>query len=205
VTRLLHRWNRLAVKDRRAITLGTTILAPALLLKLVVLPGIGALTSLREEVARERDLLTREEQLLREADRWPVRYREGEARLIAAAPQLYDGADPVAGAGALAGYLSQRAVARRVFLQQTELRPTIEAGPGVTALSVELRGSTDLEGLVRFMHDIESGRPLVRVERVHVERTARPAFGSSTDEQVLSFSLTVRGFALTTDSAEVAR
>jgi hypothetical protein len=205
MNRLFSRWYRLGSGDRRAILLGAMILGPAVALKLVLLPLVRSWSDLRAEIATERSLLAREEELLSEADRWPVRYTADGARLLAAAPRLYDGADQVAGAGALASYLAQRATARRVFLQQTELRPTEKAGEGVSALGVELRGSTDLEGLLRFVQDIENGKPLVRVERVHIERAERPSFGAHDDEEVLSFSLAVRGFALSTDSTAVAR
>jgi len=203
--RLLSRWQRLGAGDRRAILLGALILGPAVALKLVLIPLVRSWSDLRAEIATERSLLAREEELLAGADRWPARYTADGARLLAAAPRLYDGADQVAGAGALASYLAQRAAARRVFLQQTELRPTEKAGEGVSALGVELRGSTDLEGLLRFVQDLESGKPLVRVERVHVEKAERTSFGTRDDEEVLSFSLTVRGFALTTDQPTVAR
>ncbi len=202
---LLIRWRRLGANDRRAVLIGAMILGPAVALKLVLLPLVRNWSDLRADIASERSLLAREEQLLAEADRWPARFTADGARLLAAAPRLYDGADQVAGAGALAGYLAQRATVRRVFLQQTELRPTEKAGEGVSALGVELRGSTDLEGLLRFVQDLESGKPLVRVERIHIEKGERPSFGAHDDEEVLSFSLTVRGFALTTDSTEAAR
>lgn len=205
MNRFLTRWHGFGAGDRRAISLGALILGPAVLFKLILLPAVRGWSDLRAEVATERSLLGREEQLLAEADLWPARYRGDEARLLAAAPRLYDGADPVAGAGALAGYLSQRAIQRRVFLQQTELRPTTAAGQGVTAIAVELRGSTDLEGLLRFVQDLESGRPLVRVERVHIEKTDRPPFAAQAGEEVLSFSLTVRGFALATGPTESAQ
>lgn len=197
---LLSRWHRIGATDRRALLIGALILGPAIAIKLLLLPLVRSWSDLRAEIATERSLLAREEQLLLEGESWATRARADGDRLLAAAPRLYNGADPVAGAGALAGYLSQHAVARRVFLQQTELRPTTLAGEGVVALAVELRGSTDLEGLLRFVQDLEGGKPLVRVERIHVERSERPAFGPRVDEEVLSFSLTVRGFALATDS-----
>lgn len=202
---LLQRWHRLGAADRRAVLLGALILGPAIALKLVLIPLVRSWSDLRAEVTSERALLAREEQLVSEANVWPARYKTDGERLLASAPRLYDGADPVAGAGALAGYLSQRAVARRVFIQQTELRPTASAGEGVTAIGVELRGSTDLEGLLRFVQDLESGRPLVRVERIHVERPDGGTFGATADEEVLDFSLTVRGFALAVDSTAGGR
>ena len=98
--------------------------------------------------------------------------------------------------GALASYVAQRATAHRVFLQQTELRPTTLAGPGLTALTIEIRGDADLAGFLRFLQDVETGRPLVRVERIYVERTGGAPAGMPGDEEVLAFSATVRGFAL---------
>lgn len=193
-------WLRLSPGDRRAIRIGGMLLAPAIVLKLLLLPLWHAHVDLRDRLASERGLLAREEGLLAQAQLWPLRATGSEQRLLAAAPHLYDGADPVAGAGALASYLAQRAAARRLFLQQTELAPSATAGSGVTALTVEIRGNGDLDGFLHFLQDLEGGRSLVRVERIHVERIGGQAYGVATDEEVLSFAATVRGFALTTDS-----
>lgn len=188
--------------DRRALRLGAMIVVPALFIQLVARPLWRSWGEMEGDLASERSLLAREEALVADAELWPTRYQTGERRLLAEAPKLFDGRDLVAASGSLAGLVAQRAAAHRVFLQQTELRPSTPVDGGVTAIELELRGASDLRGLLGWLADLEDGKRLVRVERIHFERSPTdPAI----DAETISFSATVRGYALASDSAEVAR
>ena len=193
-----------APADRRALFLGSLIVVPALVIQLGLRPLFRSWSATSAELATERGLLAREEGLVAASASWPARAQTGERDLLAAAPALFDGRDLVAASGTLAGVAAQRATAHRVFIQQTELRPSAEVGGEVTSLAIDVRGASDLRGLLGWIADLEAGKRLIRVERIHFERS--PSVDPAIDDETISFSATLRGFALTADSTSgVAR
>ncbi len=191
----LLRLARLTRRDRRALTLGALLAVPAVLFQLGVKPYLHATSELRGRVAREQDLLAREQTLLAELKSYPVRLQRAEATLLREAPRLFAGPDLVAASAALSNYVSGKAAASRVFVQRSETA-TPAADEGVARLAVDLHAVGDLEGILSFLQALESGPKLVTVSRLMIGKAERLTAGQPRDEEVLSLTASIGGYAL---------
>jgi hypothetical protein len=189
---------RLSPRDRRALLVGLGILLPALLVPLALRPFQRALTTARAQLETERDLLVRERRVLAGAAELPPQLQRTTELLALEAPRLFRAPDEVSATAALSGYVAERAHGHRVLLQQAETgAPHPVAGAeGVTGLTVTLRGVGDLEGILGFLHALEEGPRLVRVERLAIERSQRMGPAATDDEEVLSVAALVRGYSV---------
>lgn len=191
---------RRSVREQRLLRFGALALGLWLLVTFGVRPFISDLHDLRERVSRERSLLTRETELLAAASGFARRYAAIERVTLGQAPRLFAGSDALAASGALASYVSGRAAAHRVMVQQTEVQAASAVVAGVLALRVDLRGVSDLEGLAGFLFALEEGPKLVGVEQLVLSRVvAGPGQGP---EQALSFIGTFAGYAFADSAAE---
>ena len=197
----LDRIRRLSRRDRRAVLSGLLVLVPALLFHLIVQPFLGELSEMHGRIERERGLLQREQSLLAEVKAYPRRLQAAEAGLLTEAPRLFAGPDLVAASAALSNYLGGKAHSSRVFLQRSETG-TPAAENGVAELRVELSAVGDLEGMLSFLQALESGPKLVTIPRLVIGRAERVNPSESNDEEVLSLTATVNGYALTEDRSE---
>lgn len=166
--------DRIGERDRRAIRIGLAIVVPALLWVGAVRPYRTALTELRDRIAAERALLAREEALIAASDELPRlldaaadQTRRSELRLVRASNA------PLAEAE-VTGFLQDVAGLSRVLLQ--ELRG-LEPEPGTAGLAtgglvpirLAIRGESDLEGVMTFLHRIETSPLLLRVIELSIE------------------------------------
>lgn len=204
------RMPRLSPRDRRAALLGAAVVGAALLQALVAAPFLGALAEARDALAAERALLARETELLASAAAYPGAFEAGAERLLAAAPRLMSGEDAGAGAAALAGYLRGTARMAPTHLVRLEPAPTREAGPGVRALPVAVAGEGDLEGILTFLHLLETGPKLLHLADLRLEAAPAPRGGAAyaaagayplpapgaEGPEVLSFRFTATAFTL---------
>jgi len=188
---------RLSPRDRHALTVGAALLAAALVVRVVVMPSIQLAADLRIRIERERDLLAREHAVVAEARAYPARMPAAERALLDEAPRLFGGADLATSSATLVNYVSTRALAHRVFVQQSASRPPTAVASGVARLQVELRAVGDLEGVLALLRDLESGPKLLTVERIALSQAERLNLGEAPrDEEVLGLSATVSGYAL---------
>jgi hypothetical protein len=169
------RMPKLGPRDRRAIRLGAAVLGPGLAWSLALSPYLTAAADARDQLAAERGLLRREQQLLASAPSYPGAFDDGAERLMRAAPRLMGGDDEGAAAAALAGYLRQAANAGGANLTRVEPAAAEDAGGGIRALPVAVTGETDLEGLLTLLQSLESGPKLVHVRELRLEAAAPPA------------------------------
>lgn len=184
-------------RDRRALVLGGAVLVPALLFALVVRPLTGSLGEVREQTRMERELLAREMGLLAQAGQYPARLDSARAALRAEAPRLFRGVDGLAAASALENYVGEKAEAARVLVRRSESREGGAEGAGLLSLQVDLQGEGDLQALLTFLRALDTGRRMVRVDRLAVERRE----GAGPETAPLSFTLTVVGYAMGVASA----
>lgn len=196
---------RLTDRDRRALLLGALVLAPALSFTLGVRPYVATLTSARQALDAQRDLLRREIQLLRESEVYPEMAHRAERALRTETPRLFDAPDALSANGALAAYVRERAREHRVLIQQTESKSARPAGRGVLAVEIEIRAQSDLEGHLSFLHALENGPKLVRVEQIGVDPGSRFGFGGSRAQEVLSLSAVISGYALSEEAGATER
>jgi hypothetical protein len=187
---------RLSPRDRRALRIAAIILAPVLLWKAMLHPYFNSLRSHQSALEQEQILLTKEMNLLAQARSFKPRFDAGATALLAEAPRLFDGADTVAAAAALAAYVADQAQAHRVFVQGTQSEASAPSSNGVYVLRVRLSGASDLEGVLRLLQVLHGGSKLVGVEAASLSRAAR--FGQPDDAatEVLAFQLTIVGYAL---------
>jgi hypothetical protein len=63
----------------------------------------------------------------------------------------------------------------------------------LNAATVELRARGDLERVLAFLADLETGETIVRVDRLRIERSGGGA--DAVDQETLALSVTVTGIA----------
>lgn len=186
---------RLSDRDRRALRLAALVLLPSLGWVYGVRPYMESLTGMRDQVVIERATLARERALLAERVRNPNAQGDLRKTALATAPRLFEGRDAVIASAELASYVTATAQRSRVNLQQAATRPMISTTPGVRMLRIEIRGESDLEGILTFLNALETGSKLIRFDKLDVSR----APGRSIEEdgfETLSISATVSGFAV---------
>lgn len=177
----------LQVRDRRALTWGALLIAPALLFTLAIRPAARVYGELATRVERERDLLQREEDLLADAERQTRDYERAERRLLELAPGLFAGPDLVAAGSALGTYVNGLAYRHRVMIQRSEPGPATGASAGVAKLRLDVQGVSDLEGIVGLLEALEGGAKVVGVERLAI---------AAGGQEALTFGATMVGYAL---------
>ena len=187
------KWSTMSPRDRRAVTLGALVLLPGLLYIWGVRPFRSALADAREQLRTERETLARERAAVALAQRNPQLQHVADSAMRHMAPRLFAGRDDVMASAELASYLGEIARETRVFLQDASTRPAGPSMGGVRTLHVELRGESDLVGIMLFLQALERGNKLVRVERLDISRSPR---SEDEDMETLAIAATVSGFAI---------
>lgn len=195
---------RLGTRDQRALLLGLLVAAPVVAYRFGILPYVRILADARNELTVQRDLLLREMRVLDNAPRYPELTNEASAGLQEQTGRLFSGPDRLSATAALVNYVGTEARRHRVLVQQSETRVAQTVGGGVVELQISVRGLSDLHGLLEFFHALEEGPKLVRVDRVSIEGARRVVIGAAADEEVLSFSTVVSGYALSESDPGVA-
>lgn len=191
-----------ARRDRRAIALGAVVVVPALLFVYGVQPYRRALADVRARTEHERAQLAHDRGLATRLPGLP-NARTGMAREVdLEVPRLFDATDDLLATGSLAEYVATVAGASGVQLQQAETRPALSAAPGVRALHVEVHAEGDLDGILHFLRQLETGGKLIRLGELTVERAQGDVNGTKpADVEVLAVSADIYGYRLTGDSS----
>ena len=180
----------MTTRDRRALLLGGGIVIASLLF--VAVRRGGEPGGVKEAIRTERAALARERGLVLQAGAFASALTAERERLNELSPRLFRGEDALAAASAVETYVLDAAERSRVAVRQSESRDAGPAGEGLTSLQVDLRGESDLRGVLSLVRALDSGARLVRVERLSIERTATGAPG---DPEKLDFVLTAFGYA----------
>jgi len=189
-------------RDRRALQLGAAVLLPALLYIWGVKPFRAALADTRDRIATERDVLARERAAVLAAQRTPERQRAADSAMRATTPRLFAGRDDVMASAELVSYLGDAARKSHVWLQDAGTRPASMGGGGVRALHVEIRGESDLQGILTFLQELERGGKLVTVERLDLSRSGR--VGKQDEAETISLAASIVGFSVGPDTDTLA-
>jgi hypothetical protein len=110
-----------------------------------------------------------------------------------AAPRLFEGRDDAIASAQLAAYLGNIARRSRVLMQDANTRPSTTSPEGIRTLRVEVRAESDIQGVATFLHNLESGQKLVRVDRLEISRV--PGLEDKNGFETLSIAATISGFA----------
>jgi hypothetical protein len=137
--------------------------------------------------------LARERAAIELARRNPHLRRVADSAMHDMSPRLFAGRDDVMASAELASYLGDVARQTRVFLQDASTRPAGPTVGGVRTLHVELRGESDLLGVLLFLQSLERGGKLVRVDRIDISQSPR---SQDEDMETLAIAATITGFAI---------
>ncbi|HET9425495.1 MAG TPA: GspMb/PilO family protein [Gemmatimonadaceae bacterium] len=186
-------WSTMSSKDRRAIVLGAAIVMPALLFIWGVRPYRAALAETRDELEIARLALSREKAAVTTTRANPGAQRSADSALMMTAPRLFEGRDDAIASAQLASYLGTVARRSRVLMQDANTRPSSTSPEGIRTLRVEVRAESDIQGITTFLHNLESGQKLVRVDRLEISRV--PGLEERNEFETLSIAATIVGFA----------
>jgi type II secretory pathway component PulM len=189
----------LSSRDTRALRIGALALTPVLAYMLLVRPYAHALDEARSRLSTERELLARERRLVSDAPEYPGRRRRASRALGTMWTRIVRGADTLSVSASLTSYVSDAAEGAGLLVEQVESRTADStrmaslARGGLVASTVELHAQGDLERVMRFLAEMESGETFVRVDRVHVARA--PTTRDAPGQETLTLSATVTGIA----------
>jgi hypothetical protein len=205
-------FGRMSNRDRRAILLGLAVLAPAFLWIAAVRPYRETLAETRAVLDTERALLAREEALLAAAPMLPAALATAEEAVARAELRLVRAPNAPLGEAEVTSYLQDMAGLSRVLLQEMRgLEPDPDAAPpeDVAAFRLAVRGESDLQGVMTFLHRVEESPLLLRIVEVSMEpvierpRTSRRRNDDDDDENqsnepivtgVVEFALVVEAY-----------
>jgi hypothetical protein len=156
----------LSPRDRRALVLGLLVLGPALAWIGVVRPWQRAVAATAENTAAEEALLQRERTLLREAPTLPDRLGAARAALARKEARLVRSANPALAEAEVVGVVEELARESRALFQEARsvaLAVGEEPPPGLVPIRLNIRVESDFEGILDFLHALESDPLLIRV------------------------------------------
>lgn len=187
-------WRELSRRDRRALRIAAAVLLPAVVYGAILRPLRSDLMRLEQELDRERDLYRRELELRRQGPDFESVFRLSAERLLRLSPRLFGGPDPVTASADLVAYTTGLAARHRVFVQRSEPEPPAAESEGVLLLRVELRGVSDLAGVMAWVGALHRGEKLLRLTELSL---IPAAIGNATgDAGLLAVTAVVEGFML---------
>jgi hypothetical protein len=213
-------WSTMSPKDRRAIVLGLVVVFPALFFIYGVRPYRAALSETRDELEIARLALSREKAAVTTTRANPSAQKSADSALMMVAtrptapggqaltdsalmlvgPRLFEGRDDAIASAQLAAYLGSVARKSRVLMEDANTRPSTTSPDGIRNLRVEVRAESDIQGVATFIHNLETGNKLVRVDRLEISRV--PGLEDKNGFETLSIAATVTGFAFAPPATE---
>ncbi|HXC25745.1 MAG TPA: type II secretion system protein GspM [Gemmatimonadaceae bacterium] len=189
-------------RDRRAITIGAALLAPSLLFVYGVQPYRRTLEATRAETEHQRALLQRDRLLVARLPDIPTATTTVSQQLDRETGRLFNAENDLAATGDMAEYVSSAAKSAGVQLQHAETRPSLQGVPGVRVLQLDVHAEGDLDGILHFLHQLEAGDKLLRIDPLTVERAQGEGEAGKPDTvEVLSLTATIYGYRLTGELA----
>ena len=180
-------------RDRRALLMGASLVAAAVLGLRVAPWSFRTLFAWRARVADARATLAREQALLASAPQLQDSLDRALARVVALAPAVVAGRTSAEASATLASWVTLGA--SRHALKVVSVNPLPDSATGVfdrVAVHVALEG--DVRGLTSFLAAVETGVPLLTVGQLTVDAPT-PA-GPRSAPEALEVGLTVAGYAL---------
>lgn len=169
-------------RDRRALTIGGTILAVAFLLVRGIPLWLALLDGAQTVAERETRALADARALIAAAPRLRDSLNVRRARYLAIAPDIIASESPDAAVARLSGIVSSAASSAGIALNSLSLSADtgLRRGFGRPTVRGEARG--DISGLTQFLLLVETGPPLLRVAQLTV--TQPDPIGSAHAEEL---------------------
>ncbi len=193
------KFSTMSAGDRRALTIGAVIVIPSLFLVFAVKPYIAALADVRQQLSVERDAFARERAAVSAAKRNPLMQHVADSAMQAMSPRLFAGRDDVMTSAEVATYLGDVARSSHVWLQDASTRPATALDGGVRALHVEIRGESDLRGIMEFIKSLEGGSKFIRIQRLDI--STQPGRSDQPGTETLALSASIVGYAIPDQAA----
>lgn len=172
----------ISARDRRALTLGASILAVAFVLVRGIPLWLSLLDRAQSDAAHETRALADAQALIAAAPILQDSLNARRHRYLAIAPYVIASESPDAAVARLSGIVSSAATSAGVALTSLSLSADtgLVRGFGRPAVRGEARG--DISGLTQFLLLVEMGPPLLRVARLTV--TPSDPFGNMRTEEL---------------------
>jgi len=184
----------MSASDRRALMLGALVIVPSLFFVFGVKPYLAALSDVRQQLAVEREAYAREAAAVSAAELNPRMQHVADSTMQAMAPRLFGGPDDVMASAEVATWLGGVARASHVWLQDASTRPATALDGGVRALHVEIRGESDLRGILGFVSSLEHGDKFISVQRLDI--STQPGRADQPGTETLALSASIVGYAI---------
>ena len=186
---------QLRERERKVVFWGALLVFPALLYLYGVKPFRETLADKRDQLAFEQAALVREEGAIAAAKRNPALQTVADSLMKQTVSRLFSGADDVMTSAELGSYLGEVAGENHVLLTTATTGAVAKLQSNVRTLSEDIRGESDLQGLLEFLQALERGPKLVRVSRLDISRPTRDA----DDIETILFAATISAYALAHD------
>lgn len=179
-------------RERKVLLWGAVIAVPILLFTFGVKPLWASLTDKREQLELERTTLVRERAAIAAAKRNPQLQHVADSLMQITSQRLFSGADDVMASAELGSYIGEIAGKHHFLLTSATTGPVPKTKSVVRTLSEDIRGESDLQGILEFLQALEHGSKLVRISRVDLSRPTRDA----DDIETVLFAATFTAYAL---------
>lgn len=206
----------LPARDRRALMLGLLILGPVLGWMAIVRPYRAALNEAVELAASEAGLLARERALLASAAPLQEALVLAKDEAARAEYRLVTASNTALAERELTERLESVAYISRVLLEDIR---SVAIGrdetppPGLRPVRLEVRGESDMQGVLGFLRDLETSSLLLRVAGMSLqpEMQRPPSRGRNDDDRgpprptgVVEFVMIVEAYAQLNDGGAAA-
>ena len=178
-------------RERRLVRWGA-IIAVIVLPVIAFRPYHAKLVDMQAQLEFERDALVRERASIAASKRNPELQHIADSLMQTAEPRLFVGRDDVMASAELVWYLDEVAGKHHVMLNEDATRTAAKPKNGVRTLNVDIRGESDLHGVLEFLQALERGPKQLRVSRLDISKPSRDA----DDVETVTFGATVSGYAL---------
>jgi hypothetical protein len=195
----MSKLSSMSASDRRALTLGALVVVPSLFFVFAVKPYRAALADVNQQLSVESDAFARERAAVAAARKNPLMQHIADSAMQAMSPRLFAGRDDVMASAQVASYLGEIARGTHVWLQDASTRPATALDGGVRALHVEIRGESDLRGILAFVRSLETGDKFLRVQRLDI--SSQPGRADQPGSETLALSASITGYAIPDPSA----
>lgn len=179
-------------RERKWVTWGVIICVPILLFNYAVKPLNASLTDMRDQLDVERSALVRERAAIAAAKQNPQLQHIADSLMHVTSERLFSGADDVMASAELGSYIGEIAGQNHFLLSSATTGAVSKTKSVVRTLTEDIRGESDLQGILEFLQALEHGPKLVRVSRIDLSRPQRDA----DDIETIVFAATITAYAL---------
>jgi hypothetical protein len=183
--------------ERRTVMIGAFIALPILIFTYGVKPMWASITDKRDQLELERTTLVRERAAIAAAQKNPQLQQIADSLMKTARDRLFSGSDDVMASAELGSYIGEVASQNHFLLTSATTGAVSKTKSVVRTLSEDIRGESDLQGILEFVQALERGSKLVRISKIDLSRATRDV----DDIETIVFAATITAYALPVEPA----